>query len=606
MYPLLFSRQLSRDAHLRRFTHASSSVWVTLRDHSLTFSLIFTALFIAHAPLLRLPYFWDEAGYFIPAARDLLLTGSLVPRTTLSNAHPPLLMLWLAFWWKYSAFTPAVTRIAMLLVASFALLGVWRFARTVANEAVAIATVICTALYPVFFTQSSMAQLDTMAAAFTIWGLAMYVEKRPFATVVLFSLAPIAKETAIMAPMALLGWEILCPLLIRTKTHLRTIPRQGATSPDVEEVASGDVLKGHGFSRAVQARSRHSERASAREESALSTSSEAAEGVDLCFNSRNWPRTASLLLCWIPLLLWLSYHQHKTGYLLGNPEYLRYNLGATVTPLRIVLALLIRLWHLLGYLNLFVLTLLTLYAMSKPASLERDGTERPRISVPVQLVFAAVILAYVVALSILGGAVLARYLLPILPPVILLGVSTLRRRSRYWIWCVAGVCAAFVFALFATPPYRVAPEDTLLYRDYVILHKQFETEFARRYSGKRILTAWPASDELTKPYLGYVAQPMTVVRIENFSEAEVQKASHATEQFDLVFLFTTKWQPPRPLWTTLPFGEAIQKRFFDYHEDLTPDRTATLLGGRVLRYENRNNEWVAIIAIERVENASLP
>ena len=25
-------------------------------------------------PLLRLPYFWDEAGYYIPAARDLLLT----------------------------------------------------------------------------------------------------------------------------------------------------------------------------------------------------------------------------------------------------------------------------------------------------------------------------------------------------------------------------------------------------------------------------------------------------------------------------------------------------------------------------------------------------
>ncbi len=87
--------------------------------------------------LLRLPYFWDEAGYFIPAARDLLLTGSLIPHTTLSNAHPPLVMLWLAFWWKFSAFTPAVTRTAMLLVAAFALVGLWRLARDVANETVA-------------------------------------------------------------------------------------------------------------------------------------------------------------------------------------------------------------------------------------------------------------------------------------------------------------------------------------------------------------------------------------------------------------------------------------------------------------------------------------
>src|SRR5215472_5522361 len=134
--------------------------WMSFRDQLLAYSLIFTCLFITHAPLLRLPYFWDEAGYFIPAARDLLLTRSLIPHSTLSNAHPPLVMLWLAFWWKYSAFTPAVTRTAMLLVAAFALLGLWRLARDVANEAVAAATVLCTAVYSVFFAQSSLAHLD--------------------------------------------------------------------------------------------------------------------------------------------------------------------------------------------------------------------------------------------------------------------------------------------------------------------------------------------------------------------------------------------------------------------------------------------------------------
>src|ERR1035438_2018694 len=69
-----------------------------LREYLFAYALIFTFLFVTHAPLLRLPYFWDEAGYFIPAARDLLLIGSLIPHTTLSNAHPPLVMLWLAFW----------------------------------------------------------------------------------------------------------------------------------------------------------------------------------------------------------------------------------------------------------------------------------------------------------------------------------------------------------------------------------------------------------------------------------------------------------------------------------------------------------------------------
>src|SRR5215813_14361036 len=148
--------------------------WAAARDQVRAFSLIFTCLFVAHAPLLRLPYFWDEAGYFIPAARDLLLTGSLIPHTTLSNAHPPLVMLWLAFWWKFSAFTATTTREAMLMVAAFALLGLYRLSRNVAPEPVAVATTLCTALYPVFFTQSSMAHLDMMAAAFTFWGLAMY------------------------------------------------------------------------------------------------------------------------------------------------------------------------------------------------------------------------------------------------------------------------------------------------------------------------------------------------------------------------------------------------------------------------------------------------
>ena len=110
-----------------------------IRAYLSAYALIFTFLFITHAFLLRLPYFWDEAGYFIPAARDLLLTGSLIPHTTLSNAHPPLVMLWLAFWWKFSAFTPTTTREAMIMVAAFALLGLWRLARDVAPESVALA-----------------------------------------------------------------------------------------------------------------------------------------------------------------------------------------------------------------------------------------------------------------------------------------------------------------------------------------------------------------------------------------------------------------------------------------------------------------------------------
>ncbi len=34
------------------------------------FPVIFAALYLTHWSLLRLPYYWDEAGYYIPAAWD--------------------------------------------------------------------------------------------------------------------------------------------------------------------------------------------------------------------------------------------------------------------------------------------------------------------------------------------------------------------------------------------------------------------------------------------------------------------------------------------------------------------------------------------------------
>ena len=131
---------------------------------------------------------------------------------------------------------------------------------------------------------------------------------------------------------------------------------------------------------------------------------------------------------------------------------------------------------------------------------------------------------------------LARYMLPVVPLVILVCVSTLRRRIRRWTWWIAFTCLAFVVQLFVPPPYRIAPEDTLLYRDYVILHQIAAKELATRYPNARMLTAWPASDELTRPFLGYVKQPLTVVRIENFSPLEMERAAQANDQFDVAYL----------------------------------------------------------------------
>ena len=89
----------------------------------------FAAVLAAHTSLLRLPYYWDEAGYYIPAAWDFFRTGSLIPTSTLSNAHPPLPSVVLAGAWKVFGFAPLVTRTTMCLVAALAgFVPAWRAA----------------------------------------------------------------------------------------------------------------------------------------------------------------------------------------------------------------------------------------------------------------------------------------------------------------------------------------------------------------------------------------------------------------------------------------------------------------------------------------------
>lgn len=516
--------------------------------------LFFAALVLLHASLLRLPYFWDEAGYYIPAARDILLTGDLIPRTTLSNAHPPLVMLWLAACWKFFGYKVIVARVAMLAVSAFALTGLFRLTQRVANAPVAWGTVACTALYPVYFAQSSMAHVDLAAGSLTLWGLGSWVVhpqrgvRALFSATAWFALAALAKETAILAAGALFAWEAAALLL----------PRLGATARQWAAALCAPL----------PARTRIL-------------------------------RMAALAASLIPLACWFAYHYAATGYIFGNPEFVRYNVTATMQPARILLAMLIRLWQSLGYEHLWLLTLLMLYAMKRPA-LRDAGGERPRVAIPTQLFFLAVILAYISAMAVVGGAVLARYMLPVIPLIMLECVSTLWRRVHAWGVVVAVVCAFFVLGWFWNPPYEFSPEDNLTYRDFIELQQHAIAQLEQHYPEAHVLTAWPASDELTRPWLGYVSDARPVVRIENFTVPEMMLAAGARQDFQAALVFSTKYEP-QPLFTALrPEWDRLKERFFDYHRDVDPAAAAAMLQGRVVYAERREGLFACVIDVQPV------
>jgi predicted membrane-bound dolichyl-phosphate-mannose-protein mannosyltransferase len=525
-----------------KISQPARSAW---GQQCLLLALFFAGLLLLHAPLLRLPYFWDEAGYYVPAARDLLLTGTLVPTSTPSNAHPPLVMAWLALTWRVFGYSPLVTRTAMMGLSAVSLLGLFRLARVAANLPVAWATTALVALYPVYFTQSSLAQVDLAAAGLTFWALAAYIEDRPWMEALCFSLAALAKETAILAPLALFGWELFGYFVRRymSERWQPILPPGGRRS--------------------------------------------------------QW---FYLLIPVIPLAGWYGFHYWKTGFLLGNPEFFRYNVSATLSPLRIPLALGMRLWQLFGYFGLYLLTMAGLLAMIRPPRVvdeQQNRVARSRIPLWMQAAFLSVILAYLAFMSAVGGAVLARYMMPVVPLVILALVSTLWRRARYWKLMVAAVAIAFVAGLFSNPPYGFSLEDNLAYRDYIVLHAEASRFLMMRYSAARVLSAWPASDELTRPWLGYANRPFRMLRIEDFSAPQIDLAVRGRDHYDILVIFSTKYQPPHPLLENWDAWQRIKEKFFGYHRDLLPEDVAQRLGGAIVYHDERNGQWIAVIAVER-------
>ncbi len=504
----------------------------------MVFPVIFAAVYASHFSLLRLPYYWDEAGYYIPAAWDFFRTGSLIPITTMSNAHPPLPSIYLALWWKLSGFYPEVTREAVLLVASFGLLAVWRLAQRVAGSGqVAFWTVTLTALYPIWFAQSTLAQADIFAAAFTLWGL-VYVlpdrDRRPGVAALWFTLAVLSKETAIAVPITL--------ALIAIADGFRTRQPQ---------------------------------------------------------RKRHWIEAAWLAGCAVPLCGWYSWHHAKTGFVFGNPAYLKYNAEANFAVTRFLAAFGHRLLHLTAHMNMFVPTLLTLAALMLTPRLDREGNERARISRAVLWRIFFILIVNTVFFSVLGGALLTRYLLPMYALVLLVAVSTFSRRVPYWQALAVFSAGAFIAGLFINPPYRFAPEDNLEYARVIRLHVAGIAQLNKLFPGSTVLTAWPVTDELTKPELGYVKAPYEVYRLEDFTSEQIDRAADDPGGYSSALVFSTKYDPSTILLSLGPKSEALDQRYFGLHHDLPPEAIALRLHGSLVWNREDHNQWIALIRFNR-------
>ena len=507
---------------LKKPSRPASSAWV---QQFFLFALFFAGLMLLHAPLLRLPYFWDEAGYYVPAARDLFLTGTLIPQSTVSNAHPPLVMAWLALAWRVFGYSTLVTRTAMLALSAFSLLGLFRLSRIAANLPVAWATTVLVAIYPVYFTQSSLAQVDLPAAGFTFWALAAYMEDRPWTQVLWFSLAALAKETAILAPLALFGWEVLGYFIRRRR----------------EERCGGKM--GRNSSTCGQTHARAFSAACCRAAGGL---------VRLPLREDRLPAGQSRILS-----LQRCRHAQSSARPAGSGN-------AALATLRVFRSVSAHSGGIAGHVSSGADGKWRCPAANSildAGSISFRGARLPGLYVGSGRSGAGSL--YVAGRSARDSGA---------------GLDSLAARAVLEMDCGSGrncICRRSV----RNPPYGFSLEDNLAYRDYIVMHAEASRFLAMRYSGERVLTAWPASDELTRPWLGYINQPFRVLRIEDFSVPQIDLAARARDRFDVALVFSTKYQPPHPLFESWDAWQRVKEKFFGYHRDLLPENIAQRLGG---------------------------
>jgi hypothetical protein len=491
-------------------------------------------LVVLHYPLRSLPYFWDEAGYYALAAADFYRQLLLIPQSTWALGHTPLGAIYVASAWHLFGVSPSVARTAMALLAGATVIATYELGRRAFppehSREMAAWSALLLALSPLFFAQSTMLHIDLPATLFLALALIALLGRRLVLFALAASFAFLGKETAV----------IFFPVAWAYAWRYR------------------------------------------RE-----------------FHAKEW---ALLLSPLAAVLAWTLFYHHQTGFWTGNRQYLEYNLYSTLHPVRFFLSLARRLYQLLiGAFDWILVGGAILGAVRRrkskvEAPAVREGSPHGDGEAKIRdlLILGTGLCAiYIVFHSLVGGALLRRYLLPVYPVFYLCAVWYLWRLPRQFartLCAIAGLL--FVTAWFLHGPYSFEFESSLAYRDFVRLHQQAALYLEDFNQGARVLTAWPATGELSDPFLGYVKKPLRVTPIDDFGQTSFTHAP--SDGFDVLYLYSRQPESVHGALMRLPFMQEINRRYFDYVPQVSEETLAAEYHLKLLKKFERHGQWVHI------------
>ena len=73
--------------------------------------------------------------------------------------------------------------------------------------------------------------------------------------------------------------------------------------------------------------------------------------------------------------------------------------------------------------------------------------------------------------------------------------------------------------------------------------------------------------------------------------------------FNVALVFSTKYEPRYSLLEHWQTWTQLKTRFFGYHRDVRPWTASQILGGHMVYSDHREGQWIAVIEIDRIEEA---
>lgn len=284
----------------------------------------------------------------------------------------------------------------------------------------------------------------------------------------------------------------------------------------------------------------------------------------LLLTRRDWKRALYFAAPAIALAAWLIVLHHATGYWLGDPGFAHYNVGYSLHPVRIVLTLLRRVFY------IFIAEFRWIGTLALVATWKRLVVLRSR---KWQTVYW-VVLGNALLVSVLGGAELERYLLPVMP-FFFIACSIAFTQLSPWLrpTAMAGLFAGSVGSIFWNPPYPFPYENNYSMVDFVQLQQAAASYVDHQLSDATIATAWPFSAALRNPDFGYVMRPHHVLETNDFHYASVRAVP--VDRYTALITYTRTWAPQDGV-VGIPVVRNLLARFYEYEPDISAEQCAAL------------------------------